>query len=71
MTTGKMNKGIVAVSYFMISLPKNFSDLVFDCICYINDIVNADVSYYIFSTYKKSRDYYSPNLDIVAEPKSS
>lgn len=47
------------------------ADLVFDCICYINDIVNADVCYYVFSTYKKGRDYYSPNLDIVAGPKSS
>ena len=44
--------------------------LVFDCISYINDIAVADVFHYIFSTYKKNRDYYSPNLDIVAEPKS-
>lgn len=29
------------------------ADLVLICICYINDIVDADVFHYIFSTYKK------------------
>ena len=46
------------------------ADLVFDCISYLNDIAVANVFHYIFSTYKKNRDYYSPNLGIVDEPKS-
>lgn len=43
------------------------ADLVFECVCFFNDAVNSDVIYYIFSTCKRNRDCYSPNLDIVAE----
>ena len=48
------------------------ADLVFDCICYINNIVDADVFHYIFFLLKKQkyRDYYSQNLDMVTKPKS-
>ena len=51
-------------------LSKHFkisSDLVYNCIKYIN--INADYTCfeYIFITYRKNIDYTSPNLDINNE----
>ena len=39
---------IVTEKFFRLS-----SDLVFKCLCYINDIVDADVFHYVFSAYEQ------------------
>ena len=41
-----MFQEMVTEKFFRISV-----DLVFDCICYINDIIDADVFNHIFLTY--------------------
>ena len=46
------------------------ADFVFDSICFINGVVNSYIihySLYFFNEQKTTRDYYSPNLDTVAE----